>query len=256
MKSVQKKSSIILFALILNALSNSSASQTVLAESSQPNFITHIDHIRSKTFASLGIINKIKPEDLEKQIDPVLHEVKSVPNMHEYLIDHLFEIMVEVSEEEKEGAQKVKDELVNAGLLEKSMEEVTLQEKEQILNSFTFEAVAAIFDHIGEKIFRTRHPFRIPETTENISQLDMFFFLGTALTMQDANPVQEELHSAFLSCLGLKNVIKIQQRLNKPEIIKLLPASMCTKFFSTRNPLRVAAIVKQVMMLSRTYTSA
>jgi hypothetical protein len=253
MKSVQKKSSIILFALILSALSNSSASQVLATESPRRDFVTHIDHIRSKTFASLG---KIKPEDLEKQIDPILHEVKNVPNMHEYLIDHLFEIMVEVSQEEKEGALKVREELVNAGILEKELEEVTLQEKEAILHGFTFETVAAIFDHIGEKIFRTHHPFRIPETAENISQLDMFFFLGTALTMQDANPVQEELHSAFLSCLGLKNVIKIQQRLNKPEIIKLLPASMCTKFFSTRNPLRVAAIVKQVMVLSRTYTNA
>jgi|GEM_PF-5068860 hypothetical protein len=251
MKFTQKTN--LFFVIIVLALSNPFPAKA--SQASISNLAHRFCLIKEKTLTSNA---KIKPEELENQISPVIADIQKVPNIHEHLINQLMEITIEITQQEKDEAKKLREELNSLHFTAMTPEEVALlpyEVKEQTILSLTFDSVTTIFDGIGEKIFSSKNPFKIPENTNKISQLDMFFLLGITLTMQDGNPIRDELHTSLMSCVGLKNVIKIQGRLHKPEIDVFIPKSMMSKFFNTRNPLRVAAIVKHVMNLTSTYSN-
>lgn len=239
-------------AIIVLALSGASQANVQLQPDTSNPLAQQFFHIKNKTISSNTRIN---PDELEAQLQPVLYELYTTPDIHEHLVDQLLEITVEVAQKN----ETLKAELVELEFTAETNEDISLLTydfKEHVLRSLTFPSITTIFDRIGEKLFSSRNPFKIPANTSQISQLDMFFLLGITLTMQDENPVKDILHSSLMSCVGLRrNVLKIQQRLNKPEITDFIPDAVKTKFFGTRNPIKIGKIVKHVINLTTTFSN-
>lgn len=203
------------------------------ARMQQQNIIDQITEITERA------IQKNKhPQELRSQLHPLCAELEThKEHLHQNITSQLLEIAVKAS------------------VLDASIDITSLSpaEKEFILHELSWDAKAAMLEYLGDRIFNTKKPFKIPEGTKSVSQLDMLFILMTALTADDATYQAglTTLHEGMMACVNAKDVLAIQRQLGKSEYLPLLPQSILGQF-NTRNPLKLKQLldtIKRLMVL-------
>lgn len=249
MKSVSKKTNLLLTAIAAGMV-------TLPSAATQPNIPATFLHIKERAVTTSKMP---KPEDLERQLAPVIAEINTTPDIHEFFINQILEIAIVIAARETEQAKKLKEELDLLDFAATTKEEVAklaYSYKEDVIRSLSLESRITIFDRLGDRLFSSKKPFKIPETTKELSQLDLFLILAITITIEEEREENwQTFHNALASCIGLKDVLKIQTRLNKPEVNDLIPDSLKAKFF-TKNPAKIVAIFKHIKDLVSSYAEA
>ncbi len=213
------------------------------------------------------------PEELDKQINTGISELTKANTVHEELINELLAVALETSQHSEQLKADLERNnlklsnyvsLIPANATKKEIRQILKSEiaalpyatKERVINAIALESKGVMFESIGERIFESKRPFEIPADVKDLSQLDWFLLLSLALTVEEANRDAANkdnwilFHNACMSCVGLKDVLKFQARLNKPQIIGLMPESVKKKFFAKHNPATLLWLAQHVKGLA------
>jgi len=149
--------------------------------------------------------------------------------------------------------QEIQNSTCDADLLAhlEQLHHLSPEQKEHIIRSLSEETKVALGNFLASRLnSNIDAPFRIPQGTQTISQLDTFFLLVITLFDQDSRYIP--LCQALETCYGIKDALKIKTRLNTSEVNALLPESFKNNFF-TQDFGKLMMISQRIQKLALTY---
>jgi hypothetical protein len=197
-------------------------------------------------FCSVSQAQRVGPEEVGRDI------AKLQNSIHQELTAQLTDLVIKIAG--KPNCTRLHSELkvfVPEGAELTSIREFTHEQKQHIVQSLSIESREIIFNELSKRLLNgPAEPFKIPEGSTAISQLDTFWLLIGTLIDNDTR--YTPLKEAMRSCCGVKVALTIKSRLSSERVASLIPQSFKDQFF-TSNPAKILIMSQRIQSLASTY---